>query len=53
MVALGQVRLDPLITAAYALDDWSTAFDRTARADCMKLVMDRLPTGTIARGGAA
>lgn len=54
MVALGQVRLDPLITAAYALDDWSIAFDRTARADCMKLVIDpRLPAGTITPGGAA
>lgn len=54
MVAMGQVRLDPLITAAYALDDWSVAFDRTARADCMKLVIDpRLPAGSVVEGGAA
>ncbi|MFN8619928.1 MAG: alcohol dehydrogenase catalytic domain-containing protein [Chloroflexota bacterium] len=40
LVAGGHVQLDPLITQAYALADWKEAFDRTARADCMKLVID-------------
>jgi L-iditol 2-dehydrogenase len=46
MVAAGQVRLDPLVTAVYPLSEWRTAFDRTARADGLKLMIDpRLDAG--------
>jgi threonine dehydrogenase-like Zn-dependent dehydrogenase len=34
------VVLDPLITQAYPLAEWRAAFERTASADCMKLVID-------------
>ena len=43
LVAGGHVQLDPLITAAYPLGEWRAAFDRTAAADCMKLVIDPRP----------
>lgn len=36
----GHVVLGPLITQAYALTEWRAAFERTASADCMKLVID-------------
>lgn len=36
----GHVVLDPLITQAYPLAEWRAAFERTASADCMKLVID-------------
>jgi L-iditol 2-dehydrogenase len=40
LVGGGHVRLDPLITAAYPLDRWREAFDRTRAADGIKLVID-------------
>ena len=52
LVAGGHVQLDPLITAAYPLAEWRAAFDRTASADCMKLVIDPRP-GAVQRGSAA
>jgi hypothetical protein len=36
----GHVELDPLLTAAYPLDSWREAFDRTRAADGIKLVID-------------
>jgi L-iditol 2-dehydrogenase len=47
LVGGGHVRLDPLITAAFPLDRWREAFDRTRAADGVKLVIDpRLGSAT-------
>ena len=51
MVAAGQVILDPLVTAVYPLAEWRTAFERTAAANGMKLVIDPPPEAA-ATGGA-
>lgn len=52
LVAGGHVQLDPLITAAYPLSEWKTAFDRTASADCMKLVIDPRSGAVLTQGAA-
>lgn len=47
LVAEGHVRLDPLVTDAAPLSGWQAAFERTRRAEGLKLVIDpRLDTGS-------
>jgi L-iditol 2-dehydrogenase len=46
LVADGHVTLDPLVTDVLPLSAWETAFERTRRADGLKLVLDpRLDAG--------
>jgi L-iditol 2-dehydrogenase len=40
LIADGHVLLDPLVTDVLPLADWQTAFDRTGKADGLKLMLD-------------
>jgi L-iditol 2-dehydrogenase len=40
LIASGQVVLDPLVTDVLPLTEWETAFERTRRADGLKLMLD-------------
>jgi L-iditol 2-dehydrogenase len=55
LIASGQVVLDPLVTDVAPLSAWEASFERTRRADGVKLVLDpRLDAGAGAgTGGAA
>jgi hypothetical protein len=40
LVAAGQVLLDPLVSDVLPLSEWQVAFERTGRADGLKLMLD-------------
>jgi L-iditol 2-dehydrogenase len=53
LVDAGHVRLEALVSEVFPLARWQEAFERTARAEGLKLVIDPRLDATDAEGGAA